>query len=143
MKYRFNSKNLKATFKDAYQRCIDTLMEKDRTLELVVKEQTRNDRQNRKAHAMLGDISRQLQHCGQTFSLDVWKRLTMATWMREENENPMMIPALDGNGVDVVYERTSKLTVEKMASYISWLDAFGSQAGVRWTAPAWLMEGDK
>ena len=93
----------------------------------------RNIEQNKKIHAMLSDISRQIKHYEQTYSVDVWKRLTMSAWLREANENPLMIPAIDGNGIDVIFERTSKLSRKRMAEYIEWVYAFGTNAGVIWS----------
>jgi len=93
----------------------------------------RNIEQNKKIHAMLSDISRQIKHYEQTYSVDVWKRLTMSAWLREANESPLMIPAIDGNGIDVIFERTSKLSRKRMAEYIEWVYAFGTNAGVIWS----------
>lgn len=89
--------------------------------------------QNKKCHAMLSDISRQITRYEQRYSVDVWKRLCLAAWLRECNESPLMIPALDGNGVDVIFERTSKLGIKRMASFIEWLYAYGTNAGVVWS----------
>lgn len=89
--------------------------------------------QNKKCHAMLSDIARQITHYEQRYSVDVWKRLCLAAWLREENQAPLMIPALDGNGVDVIFERTSKLGIKRMASFIEWLYAYGTNAGVKWS----------
>ncbi len=93
----------------------------------------RNIEQNKKIHAMLSDISRQIKHYEQMYSVDVWKRLTMSAWLREANESPLMIPAIDGNGIDVIFERTSKLSRKRMAEYIEWVYAFGTNAGVTWS----------
>ena len=90
----------------------------------------RSIEQNAKAHAMLADISRQIEHYGKRYSVDVWKRLTLAAWLRERNESPLMIPAIDGCGVDVIFEKTSKLSIKRMADYIQWLEAYGVNAGV-------------
>ena len=93
----------------------------------------RNIEQNKKIHAMLSDISRQIKHYEQTYSVHVWKRLTMSAWLREANESPLMIPAIDGNGIDVIFERTSRLSRKRMAEYIEWVYAFGTNAGVNWS----------
>lgn len=100
-----------------------------------VKEPTRNGDQNAKLHAMLTDISRQVEHYGQKFHPDIWKRLTVAAFLREQNERPMLIPALDGQGVDVIFERTSKMGKRQMAQLIEWLYAFGAEKGVEWSEP--------
>src|SRR5262245_58607501 len=73
--------------------------------------------QNAAIHAALADIADQLHwppppaNHAQKFSVLVWKRLSMAAWLREEGERPDLIPALDGHGFDIVYEKTSQLTV--------------------------------
>lgn len=93
----------------------------------------RNAEQNKKIHAMLSDISAQITHYGQTYSVDVWKRLCVAAWLRERNEQALMVPAIDGNGIEVIFEKTSKLSRKKMADLIEWVYAFGTNAGVNWS----------
>src|SRR5690349_10454691 len=72
----------------------------------------RNLAQNAAIHAALTDIAEQLHwppppsNHGQKFPLLTWKRLSMAAFLREEGESPDLIPALDGHGFDVVYEKT-------------------------------------
>lgn len=96
-------------------------------------ETDRSHEQNKKLHAMLSDISHQVEHAGKKWNVLIWKRLCTAAWLREEGESATMIPAVDGNGFDVIYEKTSKLGVKKFASLIEWVFAFGSEHGVRWT----------
>lgn len=100
-------------------------------------EASRNSDQNRKLHAMFQDLERQVKWHGQELPAGVWKRLCTAAWLREEGERPAMIPALDGIGVDVIFERTSKLSVKRCASLITWVDAFGAEHGVSWSDPAY------
>lgn len=124
---------LKEKFRDAYD-CA-TLMIQQGPVEVVVRKPTRNDDQNRRCHAMLADIARQAEWAGQKFTAEIWKRLCVAAWLRECGGKPMLIPALDGNGVDIIFERTSKLTVKQMASLIEWLFALGAELGVSWSDP--------
>jgi hypothetical protein len=84
---------------------------------------------------MFNDLSRQVLWHGQKLPAGVWKRLCTAAWLREEGERPVMVPALDGIGVDVIYERTSKLSKKRMASLIDWVHAFGGEHGVSWSDP--------
>lgn len=100
---------------------------------VAISEEDRTAEQNAKLHAMLADIARQVEHAGQKWNVLIWKRLCTAAWLREEGENATMIPALDGNGFDVIYEKTSKLGVKKCASLIEWVQAFGAENQVRWT----------
>lgn len=100
---------------------------------IVITEEDRTAEQNAKLHAMLSDISRQVEHAGQKWSVLIWKRLCTAAWLRELGESATLIPALDGNGFDVIYEKTSKLGVKRCASLIEWIYAFGAEHQVRWT----------
>lgn len=102
---------------------------------LELKEETRRDAQNALLHALLTEISRQVKWHGKTLSVDVWKRLCTAAWLRELGESPEMVPALDGKGFDVIFERTSTLTVKQCASLCDWIQVFGAEQGVRFTAP--------
>ena len=92
---------------------------------------TRNQRQNALLHAVLADISKQVKHCNQYFDVVTWKRLCMASWLREKREQPRLIPALDGHGVDVIFERTSKLSVKDCAEFCTWCIAFGDEHNVK------------
>lgn len=98
-----------------------------------IKEKDRSGDQNRALHAMLSDISRQVEHYGKRFDVETWKRLCTAAWLREEGEQAQLIPALDGQGFDLVFARTSKLTIKQCASLLEWISAYGSQASVKWT----------
>lgn len=100
---------------------------------LAITDEDRTAEQNAKLHAMLMDISRQVEHAGKKWNVLIWKRLCTAAWLREIGEIAQMIPAIDGNGFDVIYEKTSKLGVKKCASLIEWVQAFGAEHQVRWT----------
>jgi len=101
-----------------------------------IKEPTRNLLQNAALHAALMDIARQVKWHGKDLSVDVWKRLCTAAWLREVGESPEMIPALDGKGFDIVFERTSTMSVAQMSRLIDWVMCFGAQNGVKFKAPS-------
>lgn len=92
---------------------------------------TRNSEQNARLHATLTDISQQVEWGGKKLSVDIWKRLCTAAWLRENKQQPMLIPALDGNGFDLIFEHTSKLSVAQMADLITWCQAFGAEHHVK------------
>jgi len=106
-------------------------LEKPRKVEITGED--RNADQNKKLHACLADISRQVEHAGMKWDVTVWKRLCTAAWLRERGETIQMIPAIDGKGIDVLYERTSKLSMKKCAELIEWVQAFGAEHDVKWT----------
>jgi hypothetical protein len=98
---------------------------------IVIKDLDRTSDQNRALHAMLTDIANQVEHAGKKWDVLIWKRLLTAAWLREAGEAPQMIPAIDGKGFDVIYERTSKLTVKQCASLLEWITAFAAEHQVR------------
>jgi hypothetical protein len=99
-------------------------------------ESLRSIEQNAKAHAMLSDISKQVTWHGVKLSVEVWKRLTIAAMLREIGEKPILVPALDGCGIDIIYEKSSKLGVKKTVLWIEWLYMFGAENNVVWKDPS-------
>ena len=97
---------------------------------------TRSLDQNAALHACLSDIAAQVEWKGHRFDIDTWKRLCVAAWLREKGESPEMIPALDGRGFDVIFERTSKMTVKQLSELLEWTLAFGAENGVTFKARA-------
>lgn len=90
----------------------------------------RTIKQNAMLHGVLGDIAKQLEWCGKKWPVVVWKRLVTYAYLREINESPLLIPALDGNGMDIIYERTSRMSRKKVEGLIEWCYAFGAQHGI-------------
>lgn len=101
---------------------------------ITVSDADRSVEQNAMLHKLLSDIAKQVDHAGKKWNVLIWKRLCTAAWMREAGENAQLIPALDGNGFDVIYERTSQLGVKQCASLIEWVQAFGAEHQVKWSA---------
>lgn len=99
-----------------------------------IKPETRTLAQNAILHAALTDIANQVEWHGKKLDVGVWKRLCVASWLREKKQSPDLIPALDGNGFDVVYEKTSKLTVTQCSELVEWCFAFGAEHGVKFRA---------
>jgi hypothetical protein len=95
-----------------------------------IKEPKRNLDQNALLHSVLGEIADQVKWHGKTLSIDIWKRLCTASWLRENGDHPMLIPSLDGNGFDVIFEKTSKLNLTQCSSLIEWCFAFGAEQNV-------------
>lgn len=93
----------------------------------------RTHEQNALLHGQLTDISKQVEWYKQKFNLSVWKRLCTYSYLREVRESPLLIPALDGNGMDVIYEKTSHMSVKQMTGMIEWNFAFGAEKDVVWT----------
>lgn len=95
-----------------------------------IREATRSNLANRALHAALTDLAKQFKWQGQSLSVTIWKRLCTGAMLREQGKPVTMIPALDGNGFEVIYEPTSKMGVKMMSDLIEWVYAFGTQNGV-------------
>lgn len=93
---------------------------------------TRTNAMNAKLHAMLTDISEQVELNGQKHIPHVWKRLTTAQFLRDKGERPLVLLGLDDEFV-VLWEKTSKMSTKVMSEYIEWLYAFGTQESVEWS----------
>lgn len=104
-------------------------------LVLEVKPETRSLAENRMLHALLAEISRQVEWAGKKRDLETWKRLLTAAWTRARGEHIEMLPALDGLGVDIVFRRTSQLTRSECAELIEFVQAWAIDNGVEFTYP--------
>lgn len=91
---------------------------------LSLKPQTRNLAQNALLHARLTEIAAKHEWAGQKWDTEVWKRLLTAAWLRASGEQVVVLPALDGHGVDVVFRRTSDLSKSECAELITFIDAW-------------------
>jgi len=99
-------------------------------------------------HAMIGDIANQCAFMGRRRDAESWKRLLVEAFvneMREEarmtgNPDPFVeqgevIPSLDGRRVVQLGVQTRTFTQRIASSFIEYLNAFGAEQGVRFTAP--------
>lgn len=98
-----------------------------------ISEPTRSLEANAKLHAALSDIAKSLKWAGMKLDIEEWKRLLTSAWARCEGEPMKMVPAIDGQGFDVIYKRTSTLTKAEMSSLIEYILAWGTDQGVRWS----------
>lgn len=114
----------------AWAECIKPMLTAGNRLVLEVRPQTRSSQQNARLHAMLTELALNVEWGGKKLPMEVWKRLCMAAWMREERQSPQLVPALDGNGVDIIYERTSRLTRDECGRLMEWITAFAAERGV-------------
>lgn len=95
-------------------------------------EPSRSTDQNDKMWAMIGDISKQVQHNGKSHTPEVWKQLAMHALGHEVRFEI----GLNGEPFPVGF-RSSKLTVKKMADLITWLYQYGDEQGVKWSEKGW------
>jgi NinB protein len=82
---------------------------------------------NAALHATLGEIAARVEWAGRRRSIECWKRLLVASWMRAVGEQVEMLPALDGHGVDIVYSPTSEMTQDQMRDLMGFVDAWKAE----------------
>ena len=94
------------------------------------RQETRSLAENAMLHALLGQISREVEWAGKKRDVETWKRLLTAAWCRARGEHVEMLPALDGHGVDIVFRRTSQLTRSECAELIEYVLAWAAEHGI-------------
>ena len=92
-----------------------------------VEEPRRNLPINAALHAKLTEIAKTRQHFGRSWDLEVWKRLLTAAWCRATGQSVLMLPALDGQGIDIVFRRTSDLTQAECRDLLTFIEAWQAE----------------
>ena len=105
-------------------RCCEAIMSAPDGMRVEIKERKRSLDQNAKLHSLLGDIAKQVPWAGQKRDTETWKRLMTAAWLRARGDQVEFLPALDGHGVDVVFCRTSDLTIPEVSELIEYINAW-------------------
>lgn len=98
----------------------------DYGIEVIFRERTRTDDQNKKMHAMLTDIADQVDWHGQKLHKDDWK-----DWFMHALKRAMFVPDEEGGMVPVGMS-TSRLRLSEMADLITLIEEFGERHGVVW-----------
>jgi NinB protein len=98
------------------------------------REPRRSDIQSDKMHAMAGDLSRQVPWCGQTLSVEQWKRFATAKLKKDKiifdcNDKGEPDPQA---GLVVLGASTRDKSVKEVSEIIEWFYWMGAQHGVQW-----------
>lgn len=100
-----------------------------------VREPRRTNAQNDLLWALIGDVAAS-RPGGRVLTPDQWKCLFMDAVSKETNNASFTSrwePALDGEGVVNTGYRSSRLRKSEMGDLISFIQAWGSENGVRWS----------
>ena len=108
----------------ARQRALEAVKNAPDGYIVTVRGPTRNLEQNAALHALLQEIAETRQWAGQLLDVEDWKRLLTAAWMRATGRGIRLVPALDGQGFDALYQRTSTLTKAEMSELIDYIQAW-------------------
>lgn len=90
--------------------------------------------QEKKYHAMFGEVASQAQHLGSTWAAEDWKRLLLDKFARETGRtHGKVIPNLDKTGVVEVGIPSRKFTKADASEFVEWLHAWGAENGVTYS----------
>lgn len=132
--YRIDTPSqLKAKFRDAYD-CATMLIQAG-LVEVVVRKPTRSSEQNRRLWAVLNDIAKQVHWPvngkQELITPDDWKAITSAAYHSEQR----MALGING-GLVMLGISTRVMRKAEFAEYLTMLQAFGDERGVKWSDPA-------
>lgn len=95
----------------------------------------RSVEKNAHLHAVLGQISKQKQWAGKWLDIEAWKRLIVSAYERAHGRTAEFYPAIDGQGFDVVYRRTSRMSEEEIREVIMYAESWALDNGVELHEP--------
>lgn len=93
----------------------------------------RTGEQNNGMHALFDDIAKQMEwppKSGQHIDGEAMKRLLLAAYERTQGRSAEAYPALDGQGYDFVYRRSSRLSKREASEFIEYVHAFAAEQGL-------------
>lgn len=97
---------------------------------VTFRKKSRSTEQNAKLHAMLGEVSAQVEWYGQKLDLDDWKDMFTASL-----RHARVVPGIDKGTFVPLGMHTSTLTIEEMSNLIELIYAFGAEHGVVFKDP--------
>lgn len=103
-------------------------------VQITLDEPKRTLAENALLHVLISELAGKLEWAGKKRDTETWKRLLVAAWMRAEGNPVEILPALDGNGVELIPVRTSGLGKKACADLIEFIYAWGAEQGIRWVA---------
>lgn len=112
---------------EARRRAMSAVAEAPDGYRVTIEPQRRNLDQNAALHARISEIAGRMEWCGKKWDAETWKRLLVGAWSRAMNEPVMMLPALDGHGVEIVFRRTSALTRRECSDLLEWINAWAAE----------------
>ena len=114
----------------ARRRAVAAVSEAPAGYVVTVAEPTRSSAINAALHAALGDIAKTREWAGRKWDIEAWKRLMVAAWSRATGSGAIMVPALDGAGVDVVYRHTSTMTQREVSDLLAYVEAWQAETAM-------------
>jgi len=115
----------------------DLMGEETKGVEVSVKTVSiRSAQANALMWVRLGELAEQTDWHGRKLTAEEFKDLLSAGLMQSK-----VVPNIDGNGFVAVGQRTSKMSIRQMNDMITFIEAFGAERGVRFSADPLHAEG--
>lgn len=118
------------------------VMAADWGLVVTISEPQKSRDQEACYHAMIGDIAKQWEFMGQKWGDEDMKRILVDAFARVMREagTPLrydgrIVPSIDGTGFVQLGIQTRRFLKSEAAQFIEYLNAFGAENGIRFTAP--------
>lgn len=112
--------------------CLDRGLHMRMTLEQYVPPRTLD--QSALFHCMVRDVARQCEWDGRRWNEQAWKVLMISAHAIASDEPGEVLRGLEGEFV-AIRESTARMSKARTCSLIDYVDAWGSQNGVKWSQP--------
>ncbi len=112
---------------EARRRAVACVAEAPAGYVVEVREPRRSGDQNAALHALIGEIADRCEWAGRRWDLETWKRLLVGAWTRTNKEPIVMLPALDGQGVEIVFRRTSTLSKRECSELLEFIHSWAAE----------------
>ncbi len=131
MKYKLYEKTQAHTVMLAVWEKIKHSLDGGKKVILEISEENRSDPQNKKYHAIIGQIAKQASHAGAQWDTESWKRLLIDQWAKDTGiSRGELVASLDGGDVIQLGLQSRKFTKAEGADFIEWLLAWSAQNGI-------------
>ncbi len=131
MKYKLHEKTQAHTVMLAVWEKIKHSLDGGKKVILEISEENRSDPQNKKYHAIIGQIAKQASHAGAQWDTESWKRLLIDQWAKDTGiSRGELVASLDGGDVIQLGLQSRKFTKAEGADFIEWLLAWSAQNGI-------------
>lgn len=138
MKYKlYEEKQAHATMLAVWNIVKETLYGGKKVI-LEITEEKRSDPQNKKFHAIIGQIAKQAQHAGAAWDVEDWKRFLLDQFAKDRGmAGGAVVQSLDGERVVQLGIQSRKFTKAEGAEFIEWLLMWSATNGIDIKEPDW------
>jgi len=131
MKYKlYEEKQAHATMLAVWG-IIKEALQGGKRLVLEITDEKRSNPQNKKFHAIIGQIASKAQHAGSKWEVEDWKRFLLDQFAQDRGIiGGEIVQSLDGNRVVQLGLQSRKFTKAEGADFIEWLLMWSATNGI-------------